>query len=46
LDKEKTKDEATAIRQKSIQAGFPNGKMVGKVQSKTQISPISDGFFF
>jgi hypothetical protein len=35
LNKEKTENEATAIRQKSIQAGFPNGKMVGEVQSKT-----------
>ena len=28
LDKEKTENETTAIRQKSIQAGFPIGKMV------------------
>jgi hypothetical protein len=31
LDKEKAENEATAIRQKGIQTGFQNGKMVGDV---------------
>jgi len=46
LDKEETEDEATEIHQKGIQTGFQNSKMVGNVQSKTQIPPNACGFFF
>jgi hypothetical protein len=42
-DKEKTADKVTEFNQKSIQAGLTDSKMTGEVQSKTQISPITDG---